>query len=240
MIPNNVLAENLSPSIWRNLGTFTQCFYKEYITIWILIKDGIPFCATLEGEAVEVPNQVDINSLFYKYPQVECIILAEEESLLRYYLDINKKIESPISADRYFSYMVNRLTSDKGISYYLRDDEVLPPPPWVDFYGICRQMIKELLPQTCCLLMEIMEHGKLFFQIVLTIRDYQINRISTIDDYCNLLGLKTVEEPLSELQLEQIKAETPERVIYNRVEKEFALNFLEDKIKTYIKAKVYI
>lgn len=236
MIPYNVQIENLNPSIWRNLGKMTQCFYKKYDILWLLMKDEIPFRAALEGESVEVPKRVDLKVLFQKYPRVKCIILAEEESLLQYYLDVNRKIESPIDADQYFSYIVNRLSGDKGITYYLKDEETIPPPPWVNFYGICRQLMKNLLPKTCCLLIEIMDYGKLFFQIALTIRDYKIHRISTMDDYCNLLGLMTVEEPLSGLQIEQIKAATPEKVIYYRVEKEFALVFLENKIKTYVKA----
>ncbi len=234
MIPNNIRFENLNPSLWRNLGLLTQCFFKERATLWVLMKDKIPLRAVLEGNPVTVPGLIDVEALFEKYPHVKCIILAEEESLIRYYVDVNQKIEVPISADEYFSYIVKRLARDKGITYYLKDGETLPPPPWIDFYGICRRMVHDFLPRTCHLLLEILDGNKVFFQMAVTIRENEILRVSTMDDYCFLLGLETVEEPLSSVQLEQIKAATEEEVLSYRVEKDKAIAFLENKVKAYM------
>lgn len=234
MIPKNIRFENLNPYLWRNLGQFTRCFFKEYTTLWVLMKNKAPVRALLEGNPVSVPELIDVEALFEQYPQVKCIIVVEEESLIRYYADVNQKIDTPISADDYFSYLVKRLSQDKGITYYLKDGETLPPPPWIDFYSICKRLVHDFLPRTCHLLLEIMEEGKVFFQMAVTIREYEVHRISTMDDYCFLLGLGTIEEPLTPVQLERIKEATEEEVISYRVEKDKAIAFLENKVKAYV------
>ena len=238
MIANSIRFENLNPSLWRNLGQFTQCFFKEYTTLWVLMKNKVSIGAVLEGIPIKIPELIRVEALFEQYPQVKCIILAEEESLLRYYLDINQKIDTPIGADDYFSYLVKRLSQEEGITYYLKDKEALPPPPWIDFYGICKQLIRDRLPKTCCLLLEIIDQGIVCFQIVLTVREHEILRVSTLDDYCSLLRLDSVEAPLSSAQIERIKEATEGEVISYRFEKDKAIAFLENEIKVYVKAEL--
>ena len=73
--------------------------------------------------------------------------------------------------------------------------------------------------------------------MVLTLREDEILRVSTLDDYCSLLGLDTVEALLSSEQLERIKEATSEEEISCRVEKDIAITFLENEIKAYVKAE---
>ena len=234
MIPHHIQFAHLHPTLWRNLGGLTQLFFKERVTLWLLLKNGNPIRAVVENLAVPLPETVQPDKLFELYPQVRCIIFAEEESLLQYYREVNSKIEQPVPAEKYFSYAVQRLRQDKGIRYCLKDGESLPPPPWVDFYGMMGRIIRQYLPPTVTYLLDITDGGNAWFQLAVTLHNHEILRVSTFDSYSRLLGLNEIAEPLMPEQLKKVESAENNQVIYHRVDKASALSFLAEYIKEHI------
>lgn len=224
MIASNIRFTNFDAKCWRNLGDFYDCIFPKCTILWILYNGDMPVRAVIDDKPCPLPALHDIGELFRHFEEADCIVTVQESCLRGFYHDINGSVlHSPMDAQQFYSFATRRLWNERGIRYHLRRKGALPPPPWVDSYGLLNQMVLRALPRTGHFLLEIADGESPWFHLYLRLLDGEIAQVSSFDEFCPLLGLNEIDRLLTDGEWRAIRLSLPGEVRVVKEEKQAAL-----------------
>lgn len=179
MISPHVKFENLNPDTWKNLEKLTDALFSKGSILWLLLSNGKIVKSTLNNQLVIINEDASSSDLFASFVDADYIIRADRASLISYYSDVNYKIEQKISIDTFYSEMVDHLSDYPLITYTKRDEKMLPPPMWVNPYEILDRLIRDNLPPSCNIYVEVFEEKDIWFTVYAEIHNYVLTYVSS-------------------------------------------------------------
>lgn len=219
ILDRSVCITNINPEEWRNLSDILNFIFDPSPILWILTEKNIVIKAVIGHKEVIIPQNFSTKDIFKKFKNIGYIVCLDKTAWIKYYCLIQRSTDLLLS-NHFFSFAVKQLYACKDIKYYKRKKTMLPPPPWIDFWGLVEWLCHDI-PQSTYLILKIYERKNLWFSLYCEIENHHLIQVSSV----------------SEINLKQTDKQN-ENVSIKLEKKEF-FKILSKLVKTYLKESRY-